>query len=146
MPADGPAPGPVFCLLLRVSSDYAQPITGQITEVTCPEIDQAQPGLTPSKRQKTGPGGSRPAASTVLNTKWCNFCPTSLPLNNFIWCQTTLLKIFNNIWHYGECNKSLSVWGSYFHWNSSFWLPVRITASDIDQRHHPDTSLALPLK
>ena len=48
--------GPVFCLLLRVSSDYAQPITGQVTEVTCPVIGRAQPELTPSKRQKTGPG------------------------------------------------------------------------------------------
>ena len=47
--------GPVFCLLLRVSSDYAQPITGQVTEVTCPVIGWAQPELTPSKRQKTGP-------------------------------------------------------------------------------------------
>ena len=28
--------GPVFCLLLRVSSDYAQPITGQVTGATCP--------------------------------------------------------------------------------------------------------------
>ena len=46
---------PVFCLLLRVSSDYAQPITGDVTEVTCPVIGQAQPELTPSKRQKTGP-------------------------------------------------------------------------------------------
>ena len=49
-------PGPVFCLLLRVRSDYAQPITGQVTEVTCPVNVRAQPGLTPSKRQKTGPG------------------------------------------------------------------------------------------
>ena len=48
--------GPVFCLLLGVSSDYAQPITGQVTEVTCPVIGQAQPELTPSKWQKTGPG------------------------------------------------------------------------------------------
>ena len=48
-------PGPVFCLLLRVISGYAQPITGQVTEVTCPVIGQAQPELTPSKRQKTGP-------------------------------------------------------------------------------------------
>ena len=46
--------GPIFCLLLRVSSDYAQPITGQVTEVTCPVIGRAQPELTPSKRQKTG--------------------------------------------------------------------------------------------
>ena len=34
-------PGPVFCLLLRVSSGYAQPITGQVTEVTCPVVGQA---------------------------------------------------------------------------------------------------------
>ena len=48
--------GPVFCLLLWESSDYAQPITGQVTEVTCPVIGQAQHELsTPSKRQKTGP-------------------------------------------------------------------------------------------
>ena len=46
--------GPVFGLLLGVSSDYAQPITGQVTEVTCPVIGWAQPELTPSKRQKTG--------------------------------------------------------------------------------------------
>ena len=48
--------GPIFCLLLGVSSDCAQPITGQVTEVTCPVIGRAQPELTPSKRQKTGPG------------------------------------------------------------------------------------------
>ena len=49
-------PGLVFSLLLGVSSDYAQPITGQVTEVTCPVIGRAQPELTPSKRRKTGPG------------------------------------------------------------------------------------------
>ena len=48
-------PGPIFCVLFGVSSDYAQPITGQVTEVTCPVIGRAQPELTPSKRQKTGP-------------------------------------------------------------------------------------------
>ena len=47
---------PVFYLLLGISSDYARPITGQVTEVTCPVIGQAQPELTPSKRQKMGPG------------------------------------------------------------------------------------------
>ena len=46
--------GPVFCLLLGVSSDYAQAITGQVTEVTCPVIGRAQPELVPSNRQKTG--------------------------------------------------------------------------------------------
>ena len=48
-------PGPVFCLLLGVGSDYAQPTTCQVTEVTCPVISWAQPELTPRKRQKTGP-------------------------------------------------------------------------------------------
>ena len=49
-------PGPIFCLLLRVSSDYAQSITGQVTEVTCPVIGRAQSELARSKRQKMGPG------------------------------------------------------------------------------------------
>ena len=46
--------GPVMRLLLWVSSGNAQPITGQVTEVTCPVIGCAQPALTPSKRQNTG--------------------------------------------------------------------------------------------
>ena len=49
-------PGPAFRLLLGISSDYVQPITGQVTDVTCPVIGRAQPELSPSKRQKTGPG------------------------------------------------------------------------------------------
>ena len=44
--------GPAFCLLLGVSSDHAQLITHQVTEVACPVIGEAQPELTPSKRQK----------------------------------------------------------------------------------------------
>ena len=52
--------GPVFCLLLGLSSDYAQPITGQVTSVTCPVIGRAQPDPTPSKRQKMGPGNKIP--------------------------------------------------------------------------------------
>ena len=63
------APGPIFCLLLRVSSDYAQPIIGQVTEVTCPAIGQAQPDLTLSKRQKTGPGLQLFVLQTALG--WC---------------------------------------------------------------------------
>ena len=47
--------GVLFLILLGVSSGYAQPITGQLTEVTCPVIGGAQPELTPSKRQKTFP-------------------------------------------------------------------------------------------
>ena len=48
--------GPVSCLLLGVSSDYAQPITGQVTEVTFPVIGRAHPEPIPNKRQKTDPG------------------------------------------------------------------------------------------
>ena len=47
--------GPVVGLLLEVSPDYAQSISGQVTEVTCPVMGRAQHELTPSKRQKTGP-------------------------------------------------------------------------------------------
>ena len=47
-----PSWGPVLCLLLEVSSDYAQPIAGQVTEVTCSVIGQAQPEITPSNRPK----------------------------------------------------------------------------------------------
>ena len=43
-----PTPGPIFCLLFGVISDYAQPITGQVTEVTSPVIGQAEPELIPS--------------------------------------------------------------------------------------------------
>ena len=46
--------GPVSYHLLAVSSDYAQPITGRVTEAICPVIGRAQPGITLSKRQKTG--------------------------------------------------------------------------------------------
>ena len=49
-------PGSVFCILLRVSSDYAQRITSLVTEVICPLIGRAQSELTLSKRQKTDPG------------------------------------------------------------------------------------------
>ena len=57
--------GPVFCLLLRVSSGCAQPITGQVTLVTWPVIGWAQSELTPSKRQKTGPGDLYQPTPTV---------------------------------------------------------------------------------
>ena len=38
--------------MLRVNSDYAQPITGQVTEVTCPVIGRAQPEITPARDRK----------------------------------------------------------------------------------------------
>ena len=46
--------GPFSVSCSELSSDYAQPITGQVTEVTSPVIGQAWPELTTSKRQKTG--------------------------------------------------------------------------------------------
>ena len=65
--------GPVFCLLLGVSSDYAQPITGQVTEVTCPVISRAKPELNPSKRQKTGPGNVLMlSGNTASSEVWTN--------------------------------------------------------------------------
>ena len=45
--------------LARVHFVYAQPITHQVTEVTCPTIGQAQFELAPNKRQKMGPGHLR---------------------------------------------------------------------------------------
>ena len=51
--------GPVS-VLLGVSSGCAQPITGQVTSVTWPVIGWAKSELTPSKRQKTGPGHQQP--------------------------------------------------------------------------------------
>ena len=68
--------GPIFCLLLGVSSDYAQPITGQVTKVTCPVIGRAQPELTPSKRQKMGPGDYAqfsPQPLVMWGTEWPKF-------------------------------------------------------------------------
>ena len=61
-----PSPGPIFCLLLGVSSDYAQPITGQVTKVTCPVIGRAQSELTLIKRQKTSPALNQNQVGTFL--------------------------------------------------------------------------------
>ena len=52
--------GPVFCLLLGVSSGCARPIAGQVTSVTWPVIGWAQSELTRSKRQKSGLGQFSP--------------------------------------------------------------------------------------
>ena len=71
----GARPWPVFCLLLGVSSDYAQPITGQVTEVTCPLLRRSQTELTPIQRQKTDPGQVvTPGLYLVFNIKrWTLF-------------------------------------------------------------------------
>ena len=95
--------GPVFCLLLGVSSGYAQPITGQVTEVTCPVIGWAQPELTLSKRQKTDPddglvpdygwiqGVITPGVSRV-----CSVTPTVL--DGFFPYQAQIIIIMG-VWH-----------------------------------------------
>ena len=57
--------GPIFCLLLEVSSDDAQPITDQVIAVTWPVTGQAQPELTPSKTQNTCPEHWRANALTI---------------------------------------------------------------------------------
>ena len=45
-----------FSLLFVISSGCARPITEQVTSVTWPAIGCVKSELTPSKRQKTGPG------------------------------------------------------------------------------------------
>ena len=51
--ANGRQPsGPVFCLLLGVSSDYAQPITGKVAEVTSPAIGHAHSLSLPEQETK----------------------------------------------------------------------------------------------
>ena len=62
--------GPVFCLLLRVSSGCAQPITGQVTSVTWPAIGWAKSELTSSKRQKTGPDAGKDMAIRMRGECW----------------------------------------------------------------------------
>ena len=76
--------GPVFCLLLGVSSDYTQPITGQVTDVTCPVIGRAQPELAPSKRQKMGPGWLK--ASVEGSSRMLHAWFTSILFANFRYC------------------------------------------------------------
>ena len=76
-------------------TDYAQPIIGQIIEITCPVIDQAQPEPTPSKREKTGPGQDELDFVVSIASGW-------------------------HLWHGGEptvrqvaCPRGRSHWGRY---------------------------------
>ena len=83
-------PGPVFRLLLGVSSDYAQPITGQVTEVTCPVIVRAQPELTPSKRQKTGP-------VNIINNRTAQMLLVHAPVNGVLNIVHTVIFLFHHL-------------------------------------------------
>ena len=76
--------GPVFCLLPRVSSDYAHPITGQVTEVTCPVIGRAQPELTPSNRQKTTSWCDK-GSQRFEGKIWTRFCLV------WFWCDYVII-------------------------------------------------------
>ena len=58
-----------FLSLAGSKLSYAQPITGQVTEVTCPVIGRAQPELTPSK-------GHRKQAESEITGVHRVFCPT----------------------------------------------------------------------
>ena len=75
--------GPVFSLLLGVSSDYTKPITGKVIDVTCPVIIPAQPELALSKRHKTGPlltvwpETTHPIHPCAVYYLQCGYCPRS---------------------------------------------------------------------
>ena len=74
-------------LAQSVSSDYAQPITGQVTVVTCPVIGRAQPEL-PRKRQETCPGLCHPCNvkhdCVCSKWDWC-FPDVEVPINLSKW-------------------------------------------------------------
>ena len=93
--------GPVFCLLLWVSSDYAQPITGQVTwpgywsNLPC---GWAQPELTQSKRQKMGPDLVCPIVPGLWSQHFAictNTTPTSFSVMR--WRQMASILIYKII-------------------------------------------------
>ena len=102
--------GPVFCLLLRVSSDCTQLITGQVTKVTCPVIGQAQPELTPSKRQKMSPDIDWDSLSTRAG---CRLVSVSV---------ISLLRSHLNL-VYPSCKKTQLGWHHY--WTYSSLIMIR---------------------
>ena len=111
-------PGPVFCFLLGVTSDSAQPITGQITEETCPVIGWAQAELAPRKRQKWALVVSLTVLITMKKTKahrstrawqpwWSNqLMPASL-YDNSQWVDQGInaehmsWRLHHSLWDYG---------------------------------------------
>ena len=83
-------PGPVFCLLLGVSSGITRPIRGQVTSVTWPVIGWAWYELTPSKTKKLGPGFPH---WNMLGPIWCWQLVTSSGRGDTLsWYYTTLNK------------------------------------------------------
>ena len=105
-----PWPGPVFCLLLRVSSDYAQTITWQLTEETCPVIGWAQPELARSK--------FRLCSANRRLGYWCNL-PCDWPSTAWAYSskrQKTGPGMISELTHWGRvthvCVSRLTITGS----------------------------------
>ena len=66
-----------------------QPITGQVTEVTCPVIGRAQPELTPSKRLKTGP--------VQIEVELCDRMALSAVIQNIGWTHTLPFVVWQSV-------------------------------------------------
>ena len=90
---------------LRVNSDYAQPISGQVTEAIWPVIGRAQPELTPSKRQKTDLGHQQPY-------NWLyEIGMSSSPVYNLSvkeWCKCKYHRILLKAISHGEVQQDVS--------------------------------------
>ena len=126
--------------------NYAQPITGQVTEVTCPVIGRAQPELTPSKRQKTGPGsidrdGQRwdldPSTGGLPNSwnTWRSTENRSCHDANFV-IITGNTECHNNLW----CHQ----WQQISHHNNSWGYPPQfdwLTVSEQNCQHFAENIL-----
>ena len=96
--------GPIFCLLLGVSSGCARPITGQVTSVTWPVIGWVKSELSPSKRQKSFPDcnlfglsfhvqNSAAIALFELNLKcpWNGNCEGEFVSSSFTWVYSNAM-------------------------------------------------------
>ena len=106
--------GLVFCLLLGGSSDYAQPITGHVTEVTCPVIGRAQPELTPSKRQKTGPGEVSDVSLMICSHGSCKYWQYQAILTH--WGRDQMAAIFQTTFSNGFSWMKMYEFRLTFHW------------------------------
>ena len=129
-----------FCLLLGVSSGYAQPITGQVTEVTCPVIGQAQPELTPSKRRKTGPDVLEPQAPLTPSNWSALYRGRGSPGMSWILLVSRYSTVRSGTltWHYDDVTMSAMAYQI-----TSLAIVYSTVYSDPDQRkHQSSTSLA----
>ena len=96
-------PGSVFCLLLRVTSGCARPITGQVTSVTWPMIGWTELELTQSKRQITGPGSSYRCIShsfCFVGPGLIIWLPPSIRHIIFAYARKFATRVPNGSWKY----------------------------------------------